>query len=459
MTWIDLFGSIADYDTGSFGSQPFGPLDFGPRDDKNHIIKFKRTAKWMGLESPLMQKYAYEFCSPVGTVVDRLAEYDLTGKLCITRKGGKGKEKELKNAWSEAILKLFDQPNVLQSWEQFRGQQTVYKKVFGFCPVLPIMPVGFRGKRSPEKAFQLVNLPPWLFKPILVANSNVAEAASLESLIQRYECTLNGKTIKIDPSEVIILKDGFMQNSKINLTLPLSKLVGLDMAVSNFCAAMEADNVLLKKKGPLGFIGPDPGNFKDSGGILPYTKGQRNELQGALEQYGLNLSQFQYVISRRAMRWNPISFNVKDLDTSGTIIKSEKAICHRLMLPYALYEETENTYANDSDNALATCYTTNVIPNANRDFSEYERFFKANDNNACIALDFEEVGVLQEDKADAAAVMLTNAQAATLAWKDGQITKNEYRMMIGQEELPGTEGDVYYVEPVTQPINNNTDGF
>lgn len=442
----NILGTIAGYDTQSLGSLPFGNLDFGPKNNKGDIIKFRRTAKWMGMESPMMQKYAYEFCAPVGTVVDKLTKYDLSGKLEINRKGGKGKDKELTGAWADSLRKLLDQPNILQSYEQWRGQQVVYKKVFGFCPVLPVMPIGFRGVKSPEKAFQLVNLPPWLFKPIMVANSNIVEAQSVSDIVSHYELSINGKVIKLDPNEIIILKDGFMQNSKFNLTLPLSRLVGLDMAVSNYCAAMEADNVLLRKKGPLGFISHDPGT-KDWTGYVPLRKSQKNELQTALSQYGLTWDHLQYVISRQPMRWNPMSFNVKDLDTTGTIVKSEKAICHKLGLPYALFEETENTYANDSDNALATCYQTEVIPDSNRDWKEFAKFFKAIDNNAIIATCFDHIGALQEDKKSAAETAYANAQTATLAWKDGQLTRNEYRTLLGLEP-DHPKGDEYYVEPI-----------
>lgn len=449
-----ILGTIAGFDTQSLGQLPFGNLDFGPKDSKGNIIKFKRTAKWMGLEAPLMQKYAYEFCAPVGTVIDRLTKYGLAGKFEITRRNGKGKEKELTSPWANSIRLLFDQPNVLQTYDQFRGQQDIYKRTYGFCPVLPIMPVGFRGSRSPEKAFQLINLPPWLFKPVMVQGSNIVESASISSLIDHYELSINGKIIKIDPSEIIILKDGFVQNTKWNLTLPLSRLVGLDMAVSNYCAAMEADNVLLRKKGPLGFIGPDPGGNKDSAGIVPYSKPQRRELQNALDQYGLGWDQYQYVISRKPMRWNPMSFNVKDLDTTGTIVKSEKAICHKLGLPYVLYEEGENTYANDSDNALATCFQTEVIPDASRDCREYEKFFKAVENNGCINICYDHIGALQEDKKEASTTLFTNTQAATLAWKDGQLTRNEYRLLIGlPDDHP--QGDEYYVEPIQTPPTNS----
>src|SRR5690606_11532371 len=195
----------------------------------------------------------------------------------------------------------------------FRGQQIVYKKVFGFCPVLPIVPIGFESQ--PWKAKALINLPPWLFKPVPNRTVGVASATSLSDYVKEYQVTILGKTTTIKADQLFILEDSFLQDEGEDFLLPLSRLVGLDMAISNICAAMEADNVLLSKKGPLGFISHDAAT-KDQVSYRPMTTKTKNELQKALTRYGLSWDQFQYVISRDAARWVPMSFNPQELGTS-----------------------------------------------------------------------------------------------------------------------------------------------
>lgn len=445
----NLFGTIA---YGGASLRVPANADFIPTDSSGKTLKIRKKsqASWLGLKSPYMQKYAYEYCYPLASVVDRLAEYDLTGEFQILRSTGKGKENFATSAYANDLNKLFAQPNPLQSWEQFRGQQIAYKKVFGFCPVLPIMPGGIAN--DPSMCITMMNLPPWLFRAI--PNTSASEySTKIEEIVERYECTIYGKTIKLKPSQVFILEDSFWQNDEQNLLLPLSRLVGLDMAVSNLCAGMEADNVLLKKKGPLGFISHDAAT-KDAASYIPMSKLAKKVLQRELANYGMSWNQFQYVVSRQAAKWNPMSYNVKELGTKETVVAAEKAICHRLAFPYVLYEETDTTYAN-GDNAAATVYATNVIPNNRKDYKKYEKFFKAAENNCSFYGNFESVEALQEDKLMEAQRGNQQTQALQVEWVNNIITLNEWRIARGYDTKP--DGDIYYKDLKTNSDNGNQD--
>jgi hypothetical protein len=428
-----MFGTIAGYS--GLSRNGIG-VDFIPANKKGQVIHVKGgSAHWLGLRNRLMQKYAYEFCFPVASVIDRLAELDLTGRVEILRSTGKGRDNFATNDWAVRMNALLDQPNGLQSWEEFRGQQMVYKKAFGFCPVLPIIPTGFEGQ--PWMAIALINLPPWLFDVEPTKNKFTA-STSRTDIIKRYILRIWGEEISLNVDDVFILKDSFMQDEATGFTLPLSRMVGLDMAVSNICAAMEADNVLLRKKGPLGFISHDA-TTKDQVSYTPMSTKHKRELQNSLSRYGLSLAQFQYVISRTAARWVPMSFNVHELDTSGTIVKCEKAICHRYAYPYVLYEEQDATYAN-GDNAAASVYQMNVIPNANKDANQYNKFFKALENNCKFTRNFEDVGALQEDKKYEADARYALNQGLEIEYDNDLITRNQWLERLGWDKVEG--GDV-----------------
>lgn len=436
-----LFGTIAGGYSGL--NRLNSGISFVPNNTPNgkgKTIRIKGSgAKWLGMRNRVMQKYAYEFCYPVGAVTDRLAEYDLTGELQILRSTGKGKDNFATNDWAQRMNALLQQPNPMQSWEEFRGQQVVYKKIFGFCPVLPICPVGFESQ--PWMALSLINLPPWLFEAVPVRGS-VISWFKKTNIVKEYRATINGSVVTFTPDQVMILTDGFTPDEQSDFLLPLSRLVGLDMAISNICAAMEADNVLLRKKGPLGFISHDA-TTKDQASYTPMSKRHKLELQRALGNYGLTWDQYQYVISRVASKWNPMSYNVKELDTTGTLEKCEKAICHRFAFPYILYEETDTTYAN-GDNAAATVYQTNVIPNANKDANKYAKFFQAKENACKLFYNFECVAALQEDKKYEADAGKVKGERLKEEWLNDVITLNMWREAQGYDTEDG--GDLYYSE-------------
>lgn len=412
-------------------------------------IRGNGKASWLGLQNRTMQKYAYEFCFPVATVIDRLAEYDLTGHLEINKIKGKGRDKEATSSFSNDLRRLFERPNPLQSWAQFRGQQVAYKKTHGFCPILSLTPTGFKVPSM------MINIPPWCIEPIMP--KSFLGATTMDEIVSEWKITILDKTIVVKSDRLFFVNDGFTQDERASFVLPLSRLVGLDMAVSNICAAMEADNVILKKRGPQGFISHDAAATKDSQvGYIPMTKTEKGRVQKELQNYGLSLDQYLYAVTRSAVKWVPIGSSIKDLETRETVVAGEKAICHRFSFPYVLYEETDTTYAN-GDNAIATVYQTNVIPNAERDMLEYSRFFKAREQDCEICLDYCHVGALQEDELAKSSARKAKNEAMLIEFQNNLITLNQWREALGID--PTDDGDVYYKDVKQEPAitqNENT---
>jgi hypothetical protein len=429
----NLFGTIAN---GHNFPMPSG-ISFIP-DGKGGTIEIKGEAQWLGLRDRTMQKWAYDYCFPLASVIDRLAEADLTGTIEILRRNGKGKQDYATSEYARRLNKLFQNPNPLQSWEQFRGQQTVYKKIFGFCPVLPIFPSGM--SRDKSMAVALVNLPPWCFD--VEGTKELLYQSEIEGIVKKYKVTILGKTVEFEPDQLFILTDGFIQDENYDYLLPKSRLIGLDFAISNICAAMEADNVLLKKRGPLGFISHDAAATKDSvAGYLPMSPKEKDEIQDSLSKYGLNWSQFQYVISRQAIKWNPMSFDSNQLGTKQTVIDGTKAICNRYGYDYILYEASASTFANQSG-AHKSFYQNNVIPNNSKDMNSYEQFFEAEENNIVITTWYGDLPILQEDEAQKAAAAKAWNEALIIEWENNLITRNQWLTARGYDTVP--DGDVYY---------------
>lgn len=434
--WNNFFGTIAN----GAGLVPFpSNISFLPDGFNSETVTVKGgDAQWWGLKTRDMQLRAYLFCSPLAAVIDRLAEADINGLPEILRAQGKGKEDYATSEYAVKLNNLFSRPNPLQSWEQFRGQQVVYKKIFGFCPVWPIMPAGFS---DPADAYQMWNLPPWMFG--LDAPGQIFRQRSIIDMVSVWRISINGETIEIPADKIFILEDSFMQDENYFHLLPKSKLVGLDMAVSNICAAMEADNVLLKKKGPLGAWTHDAAATKDTvAGYLPMTSKQRDEVQRDLAEYGMSLSQYQFIVTRQALKWQPTSFNVTELGTSETLVKGTKEICHRFNYSYTLLEESDSTFAANGNRAHVSLYQNNVIPNRMRDDNKYAMFFKMKENNCKLVADFDDLPVMQEARLDAGRVMNFETDAYLKQYNNNIITLNMLLTGLGYDTRP--DGDVFY---------------
>lgn len=431
----NLFGSIATSPTmtGNYG--------FIPIDGKGNTISLTgdgldNGAQWLTLSTKNMQWWAYNYCAPLAAVIDRLAEADTNGRICFIDENRVKIKNVNKNPRLSRIKKLLKNPNPLQTWEEFNSEQIVLCKIFGYCPVYAICPFGM--DKSYSKA--LYNLNPFFCQPMLNEDFDMTDLDTIGT-IKNWQLTIFGKSYTIENQDILLVKDGYLNNTSGNFGLPISKIAGLDYFVSNICAAMEADNVLLKKKGPLGIFSYD--QKPDIAGFIPMTPEEKNDLQSDLDRYGLTHSQLQFIISKTPVKWNSVSFNLRDLMTKETVRQGVDSICDRFAYPAELMSGKNATYEN-RDSAEKYCYQNNVIPFSIRRMSSYDDFFGLNETEASLNLDYNHLVVLQDDIMKAGQASEAQSNALTLDWKNGIITFNEYRV---RKTLDTVEwGNIYYQE-------------
>lgn len=284
------------------------------------------------------------------------------------------------------------------------------------------------------------NLPPWLFN--VEATRKMIRQKEIGGIVKGWKVTIENEVVEIPADRLFILEDSFMQDEDCGFILPKSRMVGLDMAISNICAAMEADNVLLRKKGPLGAWTHDAGAGKDAVGYMAMTPGEREAVQKDLQQYGLTFEQHQYIVTRQALKWQPTSFNVSQLGTSETLTKGTKEICHRYGYSYTLLEESESTFSANGSRAHVSLYQNNTIPNRMRDDEKYDKFFKMSENNCKFVADFSWLPILQPDKLLEAQTLQAHTNALLNQYKNNIITMNMMLTALGMETR--LDGDVYY---------------
>lgn len=434
----NMFGSI-------FGNRLSGsksPVpDFVPDGNSGEVIDIRGDeAQWLGLENANMQFYAYLYCAPLAAVIDRSAEADINAELKVLKNNNT--DDYATSRVAKDFLRRLMNPNPMQTFEEFRGQQVVYKKIFGYCPVFVYVPTGFQ-KIDFEYCW---NLNPFYWRPVYNNNFSLYKN---KPIIEAWTCSMFGIEYTISSDKVMLLKDGYVDNYLREGALPMSKIAGLDFAVSNICAAMEADNVLLRKKGPLGIFSHDPKPDNVSG-YVPMDESEKKEIQASLQQYGLSWDKFQYVISKMPLKWNPMSFNVRDLMTKETTRQGIDMICDRFAFPAELMSGKNATYENRSS-AEKFFYQQNIIPSACRDMRHYNNYYETADYDFKLKLDYDDVAVLQKESKAAAEANKSNSEALDIQYKSGIITKNQYLVGLGQDTVP--DGNTYYVEPTK--ITNN----
>lgn len=444
---VNLAGSNSIFGTLGTGAFPIlSHMDFIPENGEGKTIKLtgegdNHNAIWIGLDSINMQFWAYAYCSPLASVIDRLAEASTNGRIQFVDADEPEKLINYKKVPKlNRIKKLLNKPNPFQTWEQFDAQQDVICKTFGYCPVWAIGP--FSDDKSYTTA--LVNMSPQIATPNRKQDFNIFKD---KSQIENWTLSIQSKQYTIDNKDVFIIMDSFVGKTD-DLGLPMSKMVGLDFFVSNICAAMEANNVILKKKGPLGIFSYDPA--KDLSGTIPYDPKAKDNLQEDLKRYGLTVGQIQYVISKMPVKWNAMSFNLRDLMTKEIIRDAIDGICDRFNYPAELMSGKNATYENRTSSERFV-YQNNVIPFNLRKLRVYTEFFGLEE--VAIIKNFNHLPVLQEDIVKAGEAELYQSQSLEVDWTNGIITYNEWRIQKGYDPVEGM--DIFYPEYIKKfPLMN-----
>lgn len=430
----NLFGTLGQSVLPISTTKQFIPID-GQGGIMNLDGTSDRHPRWMGLNNKMMQHQAYMVCSPLSAVIDRLAEASSNGKIVLLHEDDTPYINYRKDPKLNRIMKLMKRPNPLQLFSEYDTQQVIHCKIYGYCPVFMLGPSGM------DKSYTkyMFNLNPFFCNPVPNEDYDpYAEADSPNSNpILRWDCNMYGKEFSIPSSMVLLIKDAFVDEESIgNIGLPVSKMAGLDFWVSNICAAMEADNVLLRKKGPLGVFSYDP--RPDMAGWQPMSTEIKKELQDDLKKYGLTLSQLQHVVSKTPIKWLSTSYNVEELGTKNTVRQGIDGICDRYGYPAELMSGKNATYEN-RNSAGKFLYESNVIPFSDRRMERYQQYFDIEG----LWLNYNHLPILQEDIVKAGEARKAKAESLSLNWKDGLISYNEYRKGL---ELPEIEGkdDYYY---------------
>src|SRR5688500_4930128 len=108
-----------------------------------------------------MQYWAYNYCSPLAAVIDRLAEADTNGELQIVNADYTVRENYRKDPKVNRVMNLLSRPNPIQTWEEFNSEQVVICKIYGYCPVFAVIPAGM----DRSHAVSLWNLNPYYARP------------------------------------------------------------------------------------------------------------------------------------------------------------------------------------------------------------------------------------------------------------------------------------------------------
>lgn len=381
---------------------------------------------------------AYRNCPPVKIITNKRAKMFNTGKLKYINTNS---EKEVKgqNFYPKTLL---DKPNVLQNRDQFQAQQNVYIDVFGYCPVLGLDDYGNPGQYS-----QIWNIPPWLFD--ITYTRNWINQNKISGIYKEYFMNWEGelRPLKFDNVH-FIFDDGVGTDIDTNLTIPDSRLVGLDYPVSNIIAAYKSRNTLITKRGAIGVLSGVPDKY----GAVSFKEGEVDRVQTEFKKYGLIGQPFQVIITEAALKWQQMGFATKDLMLFEEVEESTNALHDAYGYPVELSSRSKGgglAKGEDKEEAVRAVYRDTIIPESNSRMEQQTQIFKKGAPNISVTRDFSDVPALQEDSKKRGEARKALNEALLIEWENNLITRNMWLEELGESKVDDPEFDKYKkdVEP------------
>lgn len=406
--------------------------------DGSFFYKFGNNITFKSLEDPQNQALAYTYCSPLATVINSRAKAFLNAKLILT---DTRTNEPIKNAEGNKLLKLLENPNILQGGNEFLTQAWIFKDLFGECFILKVKPFGTSNIK------ELYVLPNWAIKVNL--SDKVYFKNEGQKLVTGYQVTVNGNVINLQPDEVIHIKDFSVNTLYTNKEFSvrgLSRTIALSDQINNIVTAYNSRRVLASNRGAMGILSNEGRDAIGSTNLDPKEKQQVQDYYK--NSYGLEDDKFQIIITSLPLRWNPISLPTKDLmlfeEIEDDILRINEAYDRPIELTN-IKTQSSLGGGNMKKEAKAQFYQEAIIPEA-------EAFY----NGICTDVDFDtyalnywakpdysHIEVLQKSEQEKATVMKETASWASIAFRNKVITKEEYRIAMGYDPNK-IEGNTYY---------------
>jgi hypothetical protein len=389
---------------------------------------------------------AYQRCPVVSSIINRQALATINGKVTIIDDVGKESQK----VQAKALRKLLKRPNPLQSGKQFRAQNNVYKRIYGYCPVLRMVPVGFENDFS---KWRLWNIPPWM---IQVEDNTDLFFLAASKPFNHIRLTYMGRSVPLDPANVFFLCETqistglFESNSSqdnVSLYLPDSKLLPVDKNINNIITSLDGRGAMNRERGPMWILSNDTADSPDAG-AFPLDTQVKDDLQKDFLQYGITGAQKRAIITDAKLKLQTVGFDVGQLKLLEGEIQDAKFIADELNFPPYLLGLVDAKFDNQQI-AERNMYTNSIIPDAENDDEQWGQFFGLEEMGLSIKTDYSHLPALQEDDAKASTSRLVLTQALRIEYEAGLITKNQWLQELGLEPI-GPEGDI-----LSSDIKNN----
>lgn len=373
-----------------------------------------------------------EVFAPIDAIASRVAK----GKFLLKRL----KTDEIvydNKAWN----RLTTQPNWRMTFQRMIYNAVVYKLTAGNRYFYSYVPSTLKPKLDNISALWM--LPPQYTEPHMRSDRPKFFAATNKAdVVDFYRFTLGGDSEEFPVDLVyhdVALQLGYDLSNPLKGTGPLR---AAEMPMSNLIAVYHARNVIYVKRGALGFI---VGKKEDESGTVALTKTEKQAIRDELNSdYGVTHGRDIYGVTDVPVDFVRINMSIEELRPFEETFADAAAIYGVLGVPRSFIPTKEGSTFNNVLSDERKLYVDCAIPEGMDIAQVLTTQLRLEEAGFYCDVSYDHIEALQENKKEKADVEKVKVDTNLALYEKSFITKNQFLVAIGLEEIPG--GDVYVTD-------------
>jgi hypothetical protein len=361
------------------------------------------------------------------------------------------REGKITDPIAKKMFSLMSQPNPLQSTVEFLTLNSITYDLYGNSMTRG----NFAFERYDIKNIAtMYNLWPQYMKPIMTGR--FLNAIDIKDIIEKWEYTIISKDTQkyFNPDEILHRKEPNLDYTcQEDVVLGKSRVIPLQMPLSNITLAYETRNVIARERGIEVIISSD--NKDQQLGSMALTPSEEKKLSEAFKKkYGSLDGQDRYMFSPFAIKVDQIDQDIRKLGILEEIGMDAMIVANVFNIPIELIKMFLQgaTYENQgaSDRRM---YQTNAIPKAEDLFDDISNWLGTRNYGFEYVPSFEHIAVLKADRKEESLVRRNESFVCREAFLAGTITGNEWRLRMGFEKSKEKWFDLYIWEMTDAQVN------
>ncbi len=310
------------------------------------------------------------------------------------------------------IIELINNPNRIQSKEDFLKQYEWFKSVFGFVYQKPYGATGMETVAIFNLNPAYVEFPKEKSSMLVWSDEDIKKY-----MAQKFKYKEPKQDVKnILYEDIIPFYDTanglFVDEQNYNPITSPSRLVSALKSIWNTDLALQAETVMIQTNGRELFSGGAERGF-NLGASLPMAEDDKQSIESNLiNDYGMTGFKKRAIATNQAITWQSLHIKLKDLGLHESISNNANLIREVFEVPNELYKSFQkgSTYENQKE-ALITFIQSTIQPIANDLANSWTDYFKLSDSNEKIVSDFSHIPVMQHTEEKKAEKVLKIATA------------------------------------------------